>query len=87
MTRTWVGTITAFYVITVEGLIIPLLGKVQSDTKGWGMKEKGGSDIRFAPGKEAVAPLTFSCTMYSVKTLLGFLVLAKCSLIVNQILS
>ena len=47
MTRTWVGTITAFYVITGEGLIIPLLGKVRSDTKGWGMKEKGGSDIRF----------------------------------------
>lgn len=47
MTRTWVGTITAFYVMTLEGLIIPLLGKVQSDTKGWGMKEKGGSDIRF----------------------------------------
>lgn len=33
--------------MTLEGLIIPLLGKVQSDTKGWGMKEKVGSDIRF----------------------------------------
>ena len=41
----------------------------------------------FAPGKEAIVRLTFSCTLtrYLVQTLPGFLVLAQCAHIVNQI--